>query len=91
MKIGKILLTTLVGLSFLIFSFSASAQWRPRNDADTRNQWTIYDGSTKTTIFVKNERQAKKLARKMNKIAKEDKKGFYDDGTGLCDQPGVVC
>ena len=90
MKTGK-LLPMLLGLSFLFFSLSASASWKPRNDADTGNRWTIYDGSTKTTIFVKNERTAKKLARKMNKIAKEDKKGFYDDGSGLCDQPGVRC
>lgn len=79
-------------MSASIASFAGSNNWKTEYRNGT---YYIVDGpiSSGSTNWIKagSEKQAKKLAKKLNKIKKKDKQGVRDDGTGNCDNPLINC
>jgi len=55
-----------------------------------KSEWYVSKGKNGHRLYYSSERAAKKAAKKLRKIDQNDSQ-VYDDGSGLCDQPGVQC
>ena len=82
----------LIGVLILVISTSASARW---TWTETDGGFVVRNGSidepSTVVIQVKSKRAAKTLSKKLNEIDKDDKEGFWDDGSGHCDGPTIHC
>ena len=76
MRKTAILVTLLVGFTF---SVSALATWRVYDNVDGKPGWNVrngpLDGGSTVVLHVDSKRKAKKLAKDLNKIEKEDSEG----------------
>jgi len=85
---------TLTVIFLLTACMSASATWEVKQGRFDQDYYVMngHDNRPGTTkIKAGSEKDAKKLAKKLNKAEKKDKKGVYDDGSEHCDNPLVNC
>jgi hypothetical protein len=72
----------------------ADASWSPFNyeGGDGVNYYGIHEGNVYLHLGLPSDKQARKLARKLNKVLSKDT-GFYDPGSGPCHdpKPGTQC
>ena len=75
---------------FLLLSISSIsyAEWSVSHNSFAK-KWLVSDG--KVSIQYKTKRAAKKAAKALNKAKASSTPGFWDDGSGACNQPGVRC
>jgi hypothetical protein len=72
----------------------AGATWTPFNyeGADGRDYFGIHQGTVSLFVGLPSDKQARKLARKLNKVLSNDS-GLYDPGSAPCHdpRPGTQC
>ena len=72
----------------------AGAIYTPFNyeGGDGVNYYGIHEGNVYLHLGLPSDKQARKLARKLNKVLSKDT-GFYDPGSGPCHdpKPGTQC
>ena len=76
----------MLGIGTSLLAWSAS-----NNGSHTADGWYVKDDRDTIRIYTNDKKAAKKLARKLNKIDKQDKEGVWDDGSEQCKDPLNEC
>ena len=86
----KLINRPLIGMSLLLVSLNASADWSYSYNTFKKNYW-VTDGSQ--VIQYKKKKSAEDAVETLNKadVSKKEEGKVWDDGSGNCNRPGIEC